>query len=94
MEEEDRMEEEHPSRLSWEEAHRLEVTLRARSNAMSHTGRAVGRCPGCGRPIADGEDAMRVGGLVVHPGCLFVCREDRGAAAPERNRRRPAVGRR
>jgi hypothetical protein len=88
------MEEDRPSRLSWEEAHRLEVTLRARSGAMSRSARAVGRCPGCGRPVADGEDAMRVGGLVVHPGCLFVCREDRGAAAPERNRRRPAFGRR
>ena len=88
------MEEHRPSRLSWEEAHRLEVTLRVRSDAMTRSARSIGRCPGCGRPIAEGDDSMRVGGLVVHPDCLFVCREDRGAAAPERNRRRPAFGRR
>jgi hypothetical protein len=70
------MEDRTASRLSWEDAHRLEVTLRARASAMSRRDHAVGRCPGCGRAVAEHEDRMRVGGLVVHPSCLFVCRSD------------------
>jgi hypothetical protein len=56
--------------MSWEQAHRLELTLRTR--AARFGGRA-GRCPGCGKPVADGADQLRLAGTVVHPGCL---RED------------------
>ena len=70
------MEERVVSRLTWEDAHRLEVTLRARASAMTRRGSGVGRCPGCGRAVDDDEDSMRVGGLIVHPSCLFVCRGD------------------
>jgi hypothetical protein len=59
------------TRLSWEDAHRLELTLRARARMLGGRGRALGRCPGCGRSVGDDEDQMRVGGLVVHPDCLF-----------------------
>ena len=69
------------SRLSWEEAHRLELTLRARAERRGQRGGAVGRCPGCGRSVLPGDDHMRVGGLVVHPSCLFVCRNAPPAAA-------------
>jgi hypothetical protein len=68
------------TRLSWEEAHRLELTLRARARTLSGRGH-VGRCPGCGETVLDEDDHMRVGGLVVHPSCLFVCRDDPPAAA-------------
>jgi hypothetical protein len=74
------------SRLSWEDAHRLEVTLRARASAMSRRD-AVGRCPGCGRAVGEEEDRMHVGGLIVHPSCLFVCRSDQiSASSAARNR--------
>jgi hypothetical protein len=69
------------SRLSWDDAHRLELTLRARARMLARPGRAVGRCPGCGRPVGEEEDQMRVGGLVVHPDCLFVRRDDPPSSA-------------
>jgi hypothetical protein len=81
------MDEHATSRLSWEDAHRLEVTLRARANAMTRRDHAVGRCPGCGRPVGEDEDQMRVGGLIVHPSCLFVCRGDQiSSSSAARNR--------
>jgi hypothetical protein len=55
------------SRLSWEHAHRLELTLRARATRF---GAQAGHCPGCGRPVSPGEDQLRLAGSVVHPGCL------------------------
>jgi hypothetical protein len=55
------------SPLSWEQAHRLELTLRARASRL---GGKVGRCPGCGEPIEPGDDQLRLAGTVVHTGCL------------------------
>jgi hypothetical protein len=61
-------------RLSWEQAHRLELTLRARASRFS--GASGDRCPECGRVVTPAEDQLRLGGHVVHTECL---RED-GAA--------------
>jgi hypothetical protein len=57
------------SRLSWEQAHRLEVTLRARASRLSG-GCGPGICPGCGRPVTPGDGQLRLAGLLVHPECL------------------------
>lgn len=56
------------ARLSWDEAHRLEVLMRTRASAMS--GRTSGdtTCAACGGPL--GSDGMRVAGVRMHPGCL------------------------
>jgi hypothetical protein len=56
-----------PSRLSWEQVHRLELTLRARA---ARFGGQTGRCPGCGRPVSPGADQLRLAGTVVHAACL------------------------
>jgi hypothetical protein len=56
-------------RLSWDQAHRLEVTLRARASRLS-AGGARGQCPGCGRPVAPEDNQFRLAGLLVHPECL------------------------
>jgi hypothetical protein len=58
-------------RLSWEQAHRLELTLQARASRLS--GQSAGRCPECGRQVAPSEAQLRLGEHVVHTGCL---RED------------------
>ena len=55
-------------RLSWEQAHRLELTLRARSNRFS--GRGGDLCPGCGRMVKPAEDQLRLAGHVIHTECL------------------------
>jgi hypothetical protein len=51
--------------------HRLELALRARSEALRKRPGAVGRCPGCGQPVSSSENWLSVGVLVVHPDCLF-----------------------
>ena len=56
------------SRLSWEQAHRLEVTLRARASRFS--GDRPDLCPGCGRPVTPGEGQLKLAGHVVHTSCL------------------------
>jgi hypothetical protein len=56
-------------RLSWEQAHRLEVTLRARSSRFGGK-RSTGCCAGCGREVAPDDDQLRLAGTVVHTGCL------------------------
>jgi hypothetical protein len=56
------------TRLSWEEAHRLEVMVRARASSLGRGGRSGGGCALCGRPLHD--DGVRVGGVVVHSACL------------------------
>jgi YD repeat-containing protein len=66
------------TRLSWDEAHRLEVNLRARAHRL---GRPVGRCPGCGHPTLSTDEQMRFAGLAVHSGCIFLCRDDPLAVA-------------
>ncbi len=57
------------SRLSWEDAHRLEVRLRARATQLS----ATGNCPGCGCPVSATDQHIRLAGLTVHCGCLSRC---------------------
>ena len=56
------------SRLSWEQAHRLEVTLRARASRFS--GNRADLCPGCGRAVTPAEGQLRLAGHVVHTECL------------------------
>ncbi len=68
-------------RLGPQAASRVEGALRARSGALKRRSRSVGRCPGCGQAVSPEDDWMRVGGLIVHPACLFVCRGDPPAAA-------------
>ena len=55
-------------RLSWEQAHRLELTLRARASRFS--GQKGDRCPNCGRTVLPSDDQLRLGGHVVHTECL------------------------
>jgi hypothetical protein len=57
------------SRLSWEQAHRLEVTLRARASRLNGS-LGPGCCPGCGRPVSPSENQLRLAGLTVHSDCL------------------------
>jgi hypothetical protein len=58
------------SRLTWEQAHRLELTLRARASRFS--GKAgPDCCPGCGRPVAPGDDQLRLAGSLVHRQCVL-----------------------
>jgi hypothetical protein len=56
--------------MSSEEVRRLEFALRMRSRALSRGGAGHDRCPGCGAPIAPGDDRVRVGGVVIHQDCL------------------------
>ena len=56
-------------RLSWEQAHRLELTLRARASRLGGHA-SPGCCPGCGKPVGPSDDQLRLAGTVVHPGCL------------------------
>jgi len=56
-------------RLSWEQAHRLEVTLRARANRFSPAA-GPGQCPGCGKTVTAADDQLRLAGHVVHAECL------------------------
>jgi hypothetical protein len=53
------------------EEQRLELALRTRSLRLRGRTGSVGRCSGCGRPVASHESWMSVGSLVVHPECLF-----------------------
>jgi hypothetical protein len=63
---------EHRSRRSFPiQEQRLELVLRARSLALRGRNGAVGRCPGCGRPVSSDEEWVSVGALAVHPDCLF-----------------------
>jgi len=55
-------------RLSWEQAHRLELTLRARANRFS--AHRPDLCPGCGRSVTPAEDQLRLAGHVIHTECL------------------------
>jgi hypothetical protein len=55
-------------RLSWEQAHRLELTLQARASRLS--GHSADRCPECGRQVTPSEAQLRLGGHVVHTECL------------------------
>jgi hypothetical protein len=56
------------ARLSWDEVHRLEVAMRARSSSLAKRVGGGGVCPACGGPL--GEEAVRIAGVRVHPGCL------------------------
>jgi hypothetical protein len=56
-----------PGRLSWEQAHRLELTLRARASRFN--GR-TDLCPNCGRTVTPTDDQLRLAGHVVHTQCL------------------------
>jgi hypothetical protein len=64
-------------RMSWDDVHRLELQLRARSAAIGRRGRNPSCCPGCGREISEGDGGMQLGGVNVHVSCLP---ELRGAA--------------
>ena len=56
------------SRLSWEEVHRLELVIRLRASSLSKSARSRHICPICADPL--GPAPMRLGGRLVHPGCL------------------------
>jgi hypothetical protein len=56
------------ARLSWEEVHRLELLVRLRASSLTQSARSRHRCPVCASPL--GAAAMRLGGILVHPGCL------------------------
>lgn len=56
-------------RLSWEQAHRLELTLRARASRLSGHA-SPGCCPACGKPVGPGDDQLKLAGSLVHTGCL------------------------
>jgi hypothetical protein len=55
-------------RLSWDEVHRLEVAMRARSSSLAKPTGSGASCPACGGPLRD--EAIRIAGVRVHPGCL------------------------
>jgi hypothetical protein len=57
------------SRLSWEEAHRLETALRLRAGRLSSNGHDPSCCPGCGESVDDSE-YIRLAGARIHPECL------------------------
>ena len=67
-------------RLSWTDAHRLELTLRARAERLGWAGLDSSRCPGCGRAISD-EDHVRLAGACIHTECLRLCRDESPAVA-------------
>jgi hypothetical protein len=54
------------TRLSWDEAHRLEVLMRRRAHGISRT--KGDACAACGAPLAG--DGVRVAGVLLHPACL------------------------
>jgi len=56
--------------MSWDDVHRLELQLRARSAAIGRRGTDLSCCPGCGRSVDDREGGMRLGGVSVHVECL------------------------
>jgi hypothetical protein len=56
------------ARLSWEEVHRLEVLMRTRASSLARRRGSSSTCPACGGPL--GDEAMRLAGVRVHPGCL------------------------
>jgi len=56
--------------MSWDDVHRLELQLRARSAAIGRKGSDTRCCPGCGREVSMGDGGMRLGGVRVHLGCL------------------------
>jgi hypothetical protein len=56
--------------MSWDDVHRLELQLRARSAAISRRGSEPGSCPGCGRKVMEDEGGMQLGGIAVHLDCL------------------------
>jgi hypothetical protein len=56
--------------MSWDDVHRLELQLRARSAAISRRGSNPSCCPSCGREVKDGDGGMQLGGVAVHLGCL------------------------
>jgi hypothetical protein len=53
--------------MSWDDIHRLELQLRARSAAISAHGTDPSRCPACGR---EAEDGIQLGGVTIHEACL------------------------
>jgi hypothetical protein len=55
------------ARLSWDEAHRLELLMRRRAHEMSPGARGD-TCAACGAPLAG--DGVRVAGVPMHPACL------------------------
>jgi hypothetical protein len=65
--------------MSWDDVHRLELQLRARSAAIRRKGNDPRSCPGCGRAVEDGDGGMQLGGVTVHLGCLPALR---GAEQP------------
>jgi hypothetical protein len=64
------------AKLSWSDAHRLEVVLRTRAGRLS----GLSTCPGCGLPFDDGDARLTFAGVTVHPACLCDCTEAPPAA--------------
>jgi hypothetical protein len=60
-------------RLTWDAAHRLELSLRARAERLAHASPTLARCPGCGQTLSAGDERISVGGIGVHPGCVPDC---------------------
>ena len=56
------------ARLSWEDVHRLELLMRLRASSLTQPVDSRHRCPFCDNPL--GPAPMRLGGILVHPGCL------------------------
>jgi hypothetical protein len=56
------------ARLSWEEVHRLELLMRLRASSLTQPVGSRHMCPFCDNPL--GAASMRLGGILVHPGCL------------------------
>jgi hypothetical protein len=56
------------ARLSWEEVHRLELLMRLRASSLTQSVGSRHMCPFCDNPL--GAAPMRLGGILVHPGCL------------------------
>ena len=58
------------ARLSWDDAHRLEVLMRTRAHAFTHRA-GENTCAGCGRPLD--SQVIRLAGVSMHPACLPDC---------------------
>ena len=56
------------TRMSWEEAHRLELLIHLRASSLAQSPGSRNVCPLCARQL--GATAMRLGGRLVHPDCL------------------------
>ncbi len=56
------------ARLSWEQVHRLELLMRLRASSLKQPVGSRHLCPVCDNPL--GAAPMRLGGILVHPGCL------------------------